>query len=1783
MNYQEEQYFHALSRDRAESANTLEKPSMQGIKNSVVEKYSDQAHFVYELLQNADDADATRVRFVLELDRLIFAHNGKRHFSVSDPAFEGRDSKEGKLGDINAITSIANSNKTAASIGKFGVGFKAVFQYTSTPHIYDPEFRFRIDRFIVPTLLKVDFPGRRPEETLFVFPFDHSDRDEIEAYSDISDKLKNLTYPLLFMSSIESIEFEFKEGQGAYSEEIEEIRWVGDTLVEQIHLAQNYGDVTYDDYLWLFSRSDESKHRYSVGFFMDKEGHLRPVHEQAFCFFPTKEETGLNFIIHAPFLLTDSREGIRAGIVHNEKMLRRLAGLAADSLVYLRDIGVEKGIRLIDDSIVDIIPVDPDLFSNPADKRKVSFLPFYRAIREKFETTALLPSTEGYASTENAYWGEFPQLPQLFSNQQLAAIVPQKNAKWVFPSQSRYDANRYKKPLCTYIESLCRSVINEDIIISGRKRDFFVNRGVRQSLESIQGITPKFIEAQSFEWLHSFYKWLSETKHRTEAAADKPFFLDQDGKAAAAFDKAKQSILFLPVKDLSGYRVVHPKLLENPDTLSFVKQIGIREPSLKDQIYTTILPMYREGGGINTTPHFKLFFRYFCKCSHEEVDEFINLIKDYEFIRYYDGEKEKIFRGAAKDMYLPTPELRAFLETKKSTRFILLDEYKEMVEPSQEKQLLDFLTELGIKKEIDLINESIDYESSDRTDLPNPHSTQRRTWTETNIDGCKEIVEYVVNHKDVTKSTILWNGLLKVIETKCTSWQKWNLDTLLSGVCRYFYYSSKSISFTSSDAIRLKESRWLVNTDGEFVSANEVTRATLSEAYDTTSETSQSLLSFLGIQDAEPVEEAENDTFLTDSQKEKIEFADKLLAMGVDKNNLEKIEAFLLQEKARELAEEAKSMIPEEKNPEPNAVNGEATGNTVTESSEGKSDDGSEDENSTTIETHKLDGTTARVVKDIVQRTKVKEQGKVSVPQPEDEDQGADPDIDQDEYTPAPIDYSKRIEKAKQKSASEIEKIAYFEELQNRAMEASKYSYGWFKALLEMESINSGETNSNNREISISFAKVERDGNTKHMLILKHPNRYIPQFMEDLADIPLVLHMGDQTKTIVIEVTNIVSYTLRVKIKNSEDIEGIDLSTVTAATIDAKSPAFLLEELRKQFNELGKERGFEDDYDMQSNLCENIEFVFGPPGTGKTTHLAMNVLLPMMQENADCKVLVLTPTNKSADVLVRRIMEVSKDEVYKEWLVRFGATGDEEIEQSPVFRDKTFDIRTLRRNVTVTTIARFPYDFFMPQGARIFLYGINWDYIVIDEASMIPLANIIFPLYKKTPRKFIIAGDPFQIEPITSGNLWKNENIYTMVKLDSFTDPRTVPHQYEVELLTTQYRSIPDIGYVFSNFIYGGILKHYRSAESQRPLNVGSELDVKTLNIIKFPVSKYESIYRCKRLQHSSSYQVYSALFTFEYVCYLSREIAKNNPGSLFKIGIIAPYRAQADMIDKLLASEKLPKEVDVQVGTIHGFQGDECDIIFAVFNPPPTISASKEMFLNKRNIINVSISRARDYLFIVMPDDNTENVANLRLVKRVEQLVHETGADNEFLSPDLEKLMFGDSQYLENNAFSTSHQNVNVYGLPEKKYEVRTEDTAIDVQIHKGSRNTAAANEPAISITQDIIKKAETIEPAQESSSLDQSVIPKELRKDAIVVQVRGVIEGSCYLVPYYGRIENHIEKKPVRMFIPQIKNGKEKKVAVFVVEEDKIIYIDIMNYRLYKTGLGSKDGIELWGTSLG
>ena len=74
------------------------------------------AHFVYEILQNADDAGASEIDFVLGPTELIVEHNGK--------AFDERD--------VRAISYFGKGKTDVTAIGRFGLGFKSVFAYTAT-------------------------------------------------------------------------------------------------------------------------------------------------------------------------------------------------------------------------------------------------------------------------------------------------------------------------------------------------------------------------------------------------------------------------------------------------------------------------------------------------------------------------------------------------------------------------------------------------------------------------------------------------------------------------------------------------------------------------------------------------------------------------------------------------------------------------------------------------------------------------------------------------------------------------------------------------------------------------------------------------------------------------------------------------------------------------------------------------------------------------------------------------------------------------------------------------------------------------------------------------------------------------------------------------------------------------------------------------------------------------------------------------------------------------------------------------------------------------------------------------------------------------------------------------------------------------------------------------------------------------------------------------------------------------------------------------------------------
>ena len=68
-------WFEELSLKRKRFDDSVQENKFErGIRHSTVEKYSDPVHFVFELLQNAEDQGATEAQFALSADNLIFRH-----------------------------------------------------------------------------------------------------------------------------------------------------------------------------------------------------------------------------------------------------------------------------------------------------------------------------------------------------------------------------------------------------------------------------------------------------------------------------------------------------------------------------------------------------------------------------------------------------------------------------------------------------------------------------------------------------------------------------------------------------------------------------------------------------------------------------------------------------------------------------------------------------------------------------------------------------------------------------------------------------------------------------------------------------------------------------------------------------------------------------------------------------------------------------------------------------------------------------------------------------------------------------------------------------------------------------------------------------------------------------------------------------------------------------------------------------------------------------------------------------------------------------------------------------------------------------------------------------------------------------------------------------------------------------------------------------------------------------------------------------------------------------
>ena len=397
-----------LSADRKRLLKELiDNKMLEGFKRWLTDLYPDNAHFIYELLQNAEDAGASEVQFILNADRLEFEHNGPELFNINH---------------VESITNI-RSTKTddPTNIGKFGIGFKAVFAYTSTPEIESDKFHFRICDMIVPNTEGLSEGTLGARRTRFVFPFDNPEKPPEKAAAEIEKNLRELNEStLLFLNNIHQINYNLPNSKTGSLERRKDaddgnrieisVKHPESTLSKSTHYLRFTKKVDVQD------EDDKPKCcEIAIAFGMDKtkSGNWKivPLNPGQVCiYFPAiKETSNLRLHIHAPFASTVARDSVR-DCPANDKLRDHIADLVAESMHSIRDQG------LLDMRFLATLPNNKDDLSS-----------FYNPIRERlieeFKQKKLTPMKQkGHAPALECYRGQ-KKLPDLINDKDLATLL----------------------------------------------------------------------------------------------------------------------------------------------------------------------------------------------------------------------------------------------------------------------------------------------------------------------------------------------------------------------------------------------------------------------------------------------------------------------------------------------------------------------------------------------------------------------------------------------------------------------------------------------------------------------------------------------------------------------------------------------------------------------------------------------------------------------------------------------------------------------------------------------------------------------------------------------------------------------------------------------------------------------------------------------------------------------------------------------------------------------------------------------------------------------------------------------------------------------------------------------------------------------------------------------------------------------------------------------------------------------------------------------------------------
>jgi hypothetical protein len=549
--------------------------------------YTQPSRFIEEILQNTEDACARKnsnginftIRFKLFPDKIEIHHHGKD--------FDEED--------LMSITTFANTTKKNNSevnlIGKFGIGFKSVFSITEFPEIHCNSYHYKIEDYEILTACKPLTPDEG-FNTLIVLPFKRKSKNE--CFTSVKHGLHELNdNHLLFLKKLNRVEV-FDQNRLFISIERESIR-LKKNLEKRMVLKKTYFPLVTEDHktFLVYYSEGRNQHKLPELAFMVSEINqsytFLPVTDALlFVYFPLKMNSGITFLIHAPFTTNPLRDFAwfdNENCPENTQMLNDAVHSFVSALSAFKKIGFYSV-----DLLSKLFVKQPEKESSDRQKSIIQEK-FFTAYRDFLSSNDNIPLGDNrFSKIENVLIPEDEAIYRLLHESDLRKLFQKDN--FIDPV------------ICSETMSSFRYFLTNDLHIKTVDAESFGFR-IR--------VTSGFLEDKSIKWLKEFYNYLhSQQKLWDSQHTDlyysirtAPVIFTERNTFEAAFDMNHNPKVFLSGRKKEMFAVVHHKLLEDEYCFAFFNELEIKKVDAYDDVIQQIIPHLGQMSNIKINDYVK--------------------------------------------------------------------------------------------------------------------------------------------------------------------------------------------------------------------------------------------------------------------------------------------------------------------------------------------------------------------------------------------------------------------------------------------------------------------------------------------------------------------------------------------------------------------------------------------------------------------------------------------------------------------------------------------------------------------------------------------------------------------------------------------------------------------------------------------------------------------------------------------------------------------------------------------------------------------------------------------------------------------------------------------------------------------------------------------------------------------------------------------------------------------------------------------------------------------------